>query len=191
MELVLSSSSPARRELLQRLQIPFSVNSPDIDETPRPDEIPFDMVQRLAEEKAKKSAEKYPHALIIGCDQVGTLDGSLLNKPMTHENACKQLKYVSGKIVQFVTGLCLYDARNQSMQRAVETYEVHFRKLSDDMIERYLKTEEPYFCAGSFHVEGLGIALIEKLHGNDYTALIGLPLTRLVTMLDKANMRVL
>lgn len=190
LKLILGSASPARNELLKRLQMPFEVVSPDIDETPKPDEIPFEMVQRLAEEKAKKVALEHKNAFIIGCDQVGTLAGEILNKPMTHENAYKQLKFVSGKTVRFLTGICLYDTRKQSSQRAVETYDVHFRKLTDDMIENYLQRDKPYFCAGSFHVEGLGITLIDRLSGDDYTALIGLPLIRLTAMLEKVGLRV-
>lgn len=183
--LVLSSSSPARRALLTRLQIPFISTSPDIDETPLPNENVNDMVLRLAEWKAKKSAIRYPEALIIGCDQVGILDNTILTKPLTHKNAIKQLQFVSGKMVRFFTGICLLDAKNQFLQHAVETYDVYFRELSLSMIEHYLEKEKPFQCAGSFHAEGLGITLIEKFKGDDYTALIGLPLIRLVEMLEK------
>lgn len=189
--LILSSSSPARRDLLERLQIPFTVVSPDIDESPKHNEIPFEMVKRLAIEKAKKSAEQFPDALIIGCDQVGTIDAKVLTKPLEHDNAVQQLKFVSGKTVRFLTGICLYDAKTQYIQHAVETYDVHFRKLSESTIKHYLEKEDALFCAGSFHVEGLGIALIEKLAGDDYTALIGLPLIRLTEMLGKVHAEVL
>lgn len=184
-ELILSSSSPARRALLARLQIPFTSTSPDIDETKLPDESITEMVLRLSEAKAKKSALLYPDALIIGSDQVGTLEGEILCKPITHENAVRQLRLVSGKMVRFLTGLCLYDAKTQQTQLSLETYDVCFRELSDDMIEHYLEKEQPFQCAGSFRAEGLGVVLIRKFAGDDYTALIGLPLIRLVEMIEK------
>jgi septum formation protein len=189
--LVLSSSSPARRALLARLPLPFICISPDVDETPLPGEEVQAMVLRLAELKAKKSAELYPDALIIGCDQVGTLDSTMLCKPLTHENAVRQLQLTSGKKVHFLTAICLLDASSGQMQITTETYDVYFRELSDVMIENYLRHEKPYHCAGSFQAEGLGIALIDKFQGDDYTTLIGLPLIRLVKMLEQAGAAVL
>lgn len=185
-KLVLSSSSPARRALLERLKIPFEYTSPDIDESPLPQEEVTAMVLRLAEQKAKKSALLYPDALIIGADQVGTLEGKVFSKPLTYENAVAQLQHVSGKMVRFFTGLCLYDALTGQCQLAVETYDVYFRELTDDMINGYLQKEMPLNCAGSFHAEGLGIMLIKKFHGDDYTALIGLPLIQLSRMLENS-----
>lgn len=185
--LVLSSSSPARRALLERLQTPFIATSPDVDETPLPNEDIPSMVKRLAELKAKKSAHVYPDAFIIGSDQVGELEGTILCKPLTHENAVKQLKMMSGKMVRFYTALCLLDGRMQKLQMSIETYDVYFRELNDEIIHAYLEKEKPFQCAGSFRAEGLGIALIDKFHGDDYTALIGLPLIRLTKMLNQAG----
>lgn len=186
-QLILSSSSPARRMLLARLPIPFTSTSPDVDETPLPDEDVKSMVLRLAEAKARKSATIYQGSLIIGCDQVGTLDNTILCKPLTHENAIKQLRLVSGKVVRFYTAICLLDTRTNHIQSTIEIYDVYFRELSNALIENYLLKENPYQCAGSFRAEGLGIALIEKFHGDDYTALIGLPLIKLVQMLEKVG----
>jgi septum formation protein len=190
-QLILSSSSPARRALLARLPIAFLSTSPNVDETPLPGENVKTMVLRLAELKARISAREHDRALIIGCDQVGTLDDTILCKPLTHQNAVKQLRLVSGKTVRFFTAICLLDTRNNQIQTAIETYDVHFRELSDAMIESYLRKEQPYQCAGSFQAEGLGVMLIDKFHGDDYTALIGLPLIRLVQMLEKAGVNLL
>lgn len=189
--LVLSSSSPARRALLERLPLPFETISPNLDETPRQGESAPALVERLAEAKAKASSTLFPDALIIGADQVGTLDDMILCKPLTHANAVKQLQLVSGKTVRFFTGLCLYDSKTQQLEQAIETYDVAFRPLTEIMIERYLHLEEATHCAGSFQAEGLGIALIHHFHGDDYTALIGLPLIRLVAMLEKMGLDVL
>lgn len=185
--LVLSSSSPARRALLARLHIPFISISPHIDETPLPDEKVEALVTRLACEKAKAKADNYPSALIIGCDQVGLIDDTILTKPLTYEEAVKQLTLVSGRSVTFFNGLCLYDTKHKQEQIAYETYVVHFRKLSLAEIENYLRKEAPFQCAGSINAEGLGIALITRFEGDDFTALIGLPLIRLVTMLSAIN----
>lgn len=183
-QLVLSSSSPARRALLARLQLPFTRLSPDVDETPLMNENPQDMVERLAVLKAKKAADTYPDSIIIGCDQVGILEGHVLTKPLTFENAIKQLQLVSGKKVRFLTGICLLDAKHNHTQVATEIYDVYFRILDLEIIKAYLQKEHPLHCAGSFQIEGLGITLIEKLEGGDYTALIGLPLIRLTSMLQ-------
>ncbi len=189
-QLILSSSSPARRALLTRLQIPFISTSPDIDETPLANESVEEMVERLAIAKAKKTAAVYPNALIIGCDQVGTLNNQMLAKPLTIANAIQQLEFMSGKKVRFFTAMCLLDTKHDQLQFAIETYDVYFRKLNKDMINNYLKKEAALQCAGSCQIEGLGITLIEKLDGNDYTALIGLPLIRLTDMLTKAGMQI-
>lgn len=181
--LILGSSSPARLALLQRLQIPFTQMSPDVDETALPGEKAEDLVLRLA--KAKACAIPNTDALIIGCDQVGVLDNTILCKPLTHEKAAQQLRLMSNQRIRFLTGLCLLDTRNNHYQLALETYDVYFRSLSDEMIEAYLQKEKPLHCAGSFQAEGLGITLISKFQGDDYTALIGLPLIRLVDMLSK------
>lgn len=186
--LILSSTSPARRELLARLQLPFECCAPNIDESQLPHESIEQLVIRLAEEKARTAAREYPNALIIGADSVGVLNNQLLCKPITHENGVKILQSVSGQKVKFLTGVCLYDARTQKSQIAVEEYDVVFRTLTDAIIENYLQKENSLQCAGCFHAEGLGIALVEKFIGEDYTALIGLPLIRLTSMLNQAGL---
>lgn len=190
-KLILSSSSPARRELLTRLQLEFESLSPDIDETPLPNEKIPAMVLRLAEAKARKTAASFPDALIIGCDQVGELENTILCKPLTKENAIKQLRFMSNKEMIFYTGICLLDSKTNHIQTAIETYTVKIRALTDAMIEQYLQKEQVLQCAGSIHVEGLGISLIEKLSGSDYTALIGLPLIRLTMLLEQAGLHII
>lgn len=189
--LILASSSPYRKELLARLRLPFEAISPEVDETPLPEEAPQDTALRLAQVKALKIAEIHPQALVIGCDQVATLDGLQLGKPGNHENAIKQLQMMRGRTVIFHSALCLYNAQTQNMQAEVVPYEVAFRELTDAQIERYLLTEEPYNCAGSAKSEGLGISLISSMQGNDPNALIGLPLIQLITMLQNENVSVI
>ncbi|MFW5431302.1 MAG: Maf family nucleotide pyrophosphatase [Methylophilaceae bacterium] len=189
--LILASSSVFRRELLQRLQITFSTVSPRIDEAVLRNEKPQDTALRLSKEKAKKVGAEYPHALIIGCDQVATLNGEQLGKPLNHNNATKQLQTMQGKKVTFHSALCLYNAASGNMQAEVVTYLVKFRKLTDAQIESYLTKEQPYHCAGSAKSEGLGIALIENMVGEDPNALIGLPLIKLITMLQNENISVI
>jgi septum formation protein len=189
--LILASSSPYRKELLARLRLPFEAISPEVDETPLPEEAPQDTALRLAQVKALKIAETHPQALVIGCDQVATLGGLQLGKPGNHENAIKQLQMMRGRTVIFHSALCLYNAQTQNMQAEVVPYEVAFRELTDAQIERYLLTEEPYNCAGSAKSEGLGISLISSMQGNDPNALIGLPLIQLITMLQNENVSVI
>ncbi len=189
--LILASSSPYRKELLQRLFLDFEVFSPDIDESQLTNERPEQTALRLAQLKAKKIAETHPDAIIIGCDQVATLDGIQLGKPGNHENAIKQLRMMRGKQVTFHSALCLYNAQTQHMQAEVVPYIVEFRNLSDMQIDRYLSIEKPYNCAGSAKSEGLGIALISAMHGEDPNALIGLPLIKLITMLTAENIHVI
>lgn len=189
--LILGSSSIYRRELLERLLLPFSVVSPEVDETPLPGETPPDTALRLARSKARKVAAQHPTALVIGCDQVATLDGLQIGKPLTHDNAVRQLQMMRGRSVVFHSALCLLDAGSGRMQADVVATEVIFRELSDDQIERYLLKEQPYHCAGSAKSEGLGIALIQAMRGDDPNALIGLPLIRLVTMLQKEGVDVI
>ncbi len=191
MQLILASSSPYRRELLERLQLPFTCISPDIDETPLADETAPATAVRLAQEKAKKIAVTHPQALIIGCDQVAMLDDTQLGKPLTHDNATKQLKRMRGRVVTFHSALCLYNSSSDNMQAEVVPYEVAFKSLSDDQIENYLNKEQPYNCAGSAKSEGLGIAIIERMTGDDPNALIGLPLIRLIAMLSAENVNVI
>lgn len=189
--IILASSSIYRRELLQRLQIPFHTVSPHVDETVLSGEKPQDTALRLSKEKAKKIGSEYPHALIIGCDQVATLDGEQLGKPLNHKNATKQLQLMRGKEVTFHSALCLYNAETGNMQAQVVPYLVKFRQLTDEQIESYLIKEQPYHCAGSAKSEGLGIALIERMIGDDPNALIGLPLIKLITMLHNEGVNVI
>ena len=189
--IILASSSKYRRELLQKLQLPFSSISPKIDETALPDEKPHETALRLAQEKAIKIGKKHPHALIIGCDQVATLDGEQLGKPGNHHNATLQLQKMRGREVTFHSALCLYNAETQHMQAEVVPYLVRFRQLSDAQIESYLIKEQPYQCAGSAKSEGLGIVLIERMLGEDPNALIGLPLIKLISMLQNQGVNVI
>lgn len=190
-KLILASSSIYRYELLQHLQIPFSAISPHVDETPLTDETPQDTALRLAQAKARKIGQDYADALIIGCDQVAILDGEQLGKPLTHDNAVMQLRKMRGREVTFHSALCLYNAATQHMQAQVVPYRVQFRQLSDTQIENYLCKERPYHCAGSAKAEGLGIALIASMHGDDPNALIGLPLISLTTMLYNEGVNVI
>ncbi len=189
--LILASSSPYRKELLARLGLAFETVSPEVDESPLPGEPPRDTALRLAQVKARKIAETHPEALVIGCDQVATLDGMQLGKPGNHENATKQLRMMQGRTIIFHSALCLYNAQTLTMQAEVVPYEVEFRKLSDEQIERYLRIEQPYNCAGSAKSEGLGIALISSMHGSDPNALIGLALIKLITMLQNEKVDVI
>ena len=189
--LILASSSVYRRELLQKLQIPFSCVSPQLDESALKGEKPHETALRLAQEKAKKIGEEYPHALVIGCDQVATLDGEQLGKPGNHKNAVKQLKKMRGREVTFYSALCLYNAATGNMQAQTVPYLVKFRELTDEEIEHYLVKDQPYQCAGSAKSEGLGIALIERMLGEDPNALIGLPLIKLISMLKNEGVNVI
>lgn len=186
-QLVLASTSRYRRELLERLQLPFIAAAPDIDETPVGDEAPRELALRLACAKAQAVQATFPTALIIGCDQVAVVNGTLLGKPGNHENATRQLRLMRGKPISFFTALCLLNAQTARVQRDVVTAIVYMRELSDAQIERYLDAEQPYDCAGSARIEGLGITLVEKLQGDDPHALIGLPLIRLCDMLRNEN----
>lgn len=191
LKLILASSSIYRRELLTRLQLPFSCISPEVDETPLANELPQHTALRLAQAKAKKVAASHADALIIGCDQVATLDNQQLGKPLTHENATRQLRLMRGREVIFHSALCLFNAETQHMQAEVVPYLVKFRNLTDVQIESYLSKEQPYHCAGSAKSEGLGIAIIEKMTGDDPNALIGLPLIALINMLNNEGFSVI
>lgn len=191
MKLILASTSPYRKALLERLQIGFTCDSPDIDESPLAAESVQDMVVRLAKSKAEAVAGKYPDALIIASDQSAVLEGAILTKSGNFENAVKQLQKASGKRIVFQTGLCLLNTGTGHSQTACVPYTVVFKPLTRDMIEHYLKKEEPYNCAGSFKSEGLGIALFEKFEGEDPNALIGLPLIKLIEMLANEGFSVL
>ncbi|MCG5525220.1 Maf family nucleotide pyrophosphatase [Ectothiorhodospira haloalkaliphila] len=188
--LVLASTSPFRRELLQRLALPFGTCSPQVDETPKAGEAPGAMVARLAEAKARAGAAQKPDSLIIGSDQCAELDGRILGKPGSHQRAVEQLGAASGRTVVFHTGLCLLNAVTGEAQVDVATFRVRFRSLSAEQIENYLRKEQPYQCAGSIKSEGLGIALFEAMEGDDPTALVGLPLIRLCSMMERAGLPV-
>lgn len=183
--LVLASSSPYRSELLKRLQLPFEILAPNIDETPLPNESARATSMRLAQEKARVVAKDYPDALIIGSDQVALLEGRQLGKPLDHDNAVKQLRAMRGKTTRFYTALTLLNSKTGNMQTEVAENCVTLRDLSNAEIEGYLLKEQPYHCAGSAKTEGLGIALISRMTGDDPNALIGLPLVLLVDMLRR------
>lgn len=191
MKLILASSSPFRRELLERLHIPFEVIAPEVDETPLPGETPSALVKRLAMEKAHKIAGQKPGALVIGSDQVAVYNGSIVGKPHSHDKAVQQLRAASGKTVTLYTGLVLINADTRRVQCEVIPYRVAFRPLTDAQIESYLHKEQPYSCAGSVRSEGLGIALLEKFEGDDPNTLIGLPLIRLVRMLENEGVQII
>jgi septum formation protein len=189
--LVLASTSIYRSQLLSTLQIPFQTAAPNVDETPLQGEDSRQTSIRLSQLKAQAVAQSFPNALIIGSDQIALLDGVQLGKPLTHENAVRQLRAMQGKTVVFHTALTLLNSADGTMQTELSETHVSFRHLSDDEIERYLNKEQPYNCAGSAKAEGLGIALISRIEGDDPNALIGLPLINLVTMLKKQNVRVI
>jgi MAF protein len=189
--LVLASTSPFRKELLARLGLSFTTASPEVDESPLDGETPDALVQRLALKKAQAVAGQFPNALIIGSDQVATIDERILGKPGDHERALEQLSAAAGRRVTFYTGLCLLNSASSESQIICEPFHVHFRPLDAAAIDDYLRREQPYNCAGSFKSEGLGITLFEKLEGNDPNALIGLPLIRLVGMLEEEGVAVI
>lgn len=191
MRLVLASSSPYRRELLSRLQLPFEVIVPDVDEASHPNETPQALVERLAVAKARAVAVRAPDALIIGSDQVAVYDGAIVGKPHTHDNAVRQLRSAAGKTVMLYTGLALVNAATGRVQSEVVPFGVMFRPLTEAQIENYLRKEQPYGCAGSVRSEGLGIALLERFDGDDPNTLIGLPLIRLVRMLEREGVDLL
>ena len=190
-KLVLGSTSPFRKEILEKLNIPFVCAKPDIDESAFDNESPVELVERLAIEKAKAVAGEFPDALIIGSDQVAMCDGEILGKPHNFENAVKQLEKFSNKTVVFYTGLCVYDSGLDYTTALIEPFLVHFNQLSLSDIENYLHAEQPYNCAGSFKSEGLGICLFKKLEGDDPNTLIGLPLIKLVELLKQHDVNVL
>lgn len=184
--LILASSSIYRRELLDRLGLSYTTQSPDIDETPLPGETPLALSIRLARQKALAVAKTNPGAVVIGSDQVCELEGLAIGKPHTYENAFKQMKAMQGKTAVFHTALCVAGP-NQTLQETVSDTHVLMRELSDAAIEDYLRREEPYDCAGSAKIERLGIALMQSVTSDDPTSLIGLPLMKLTTMLCRAG----
>jgi septum formation protein len=189
--LVLGSTSRYRRELLARLNVPFEVAAPDVDETPLPGEAPAALAQRLALAKARAVAAKFPQAVVIGSDQVADLNGKPLGKPGSHERAVEQLRMMRGQTVIFQTALAVVCVETGFVQQDIAAVRVVFRDLSDDDIENYLRIEQPYDCAGSAKSEGLGIALLERIDNDDPTALIGLPLIRTARMIRAAGVKLL
>lgn len=189
--IVLASTSPYRQQLLQRLGLPFRTAAPGVDETPRTGEMPMALVRRLAEAKARAVASRFPHTLVIGCDQAAVLDGAVLGKPRTRDRATAQLTRASGRTVRFLSGLCVLDTSSAQLEVDVVAYDVVFRHLTSDQIERYVEIESPLDCAGSIRSEGLGIVLFERMEGPDPSALVGLPLIRLVTMLQRFGIELL
>ena len=189
--LVLGSTSRYRKELLQRLSVPFEQAAPDVDETPLPGEPPAALAQRLALAKAQAVAAKFPSSVVIGSDQVADLNGLPLGKPGNHERATAQLRQMRGQTVIFQTALAVVCLESGFLQQDIAAVRVVFRDLSDAEIEHYLRAEQPYDCAGSAKSEGLGIALLERIDNDDPTALIGLPLIRTTRMIRAAGVRLL
>ena len=190
-QLVLGSTSPYRRELLARLRLPFDVASPEVDETPHPNETPRDLACRLALAKARAVATRFPAAVVIGSDQVADLDGQPLGKPGTHERAVAQLRQMRGRVVVFQTAVAVVCMETGFAQTDLAAVRVRFRDLGDAEIEAYLRAETPYDCAGSAKSEGLGITLLESIENDDPTALVGLPLIRTSPLLRAAGVPLL
>ena len=190
-KLILGSTSVYRRELLGRLNIPFSVESPHVDETPLPGEHPASLAQRLALAKAQAVAARFPDCVVIGSDQVADLDGLALGKPGSHGRAVAQLRQMSGKSVTFQTAVAVVCLETGFCEEALAPVKVTFRDLEDAEIENYLRLEQPYDCAGSAKSEGLGIVLLEGIDSDDPTALVGLPLIRTSRMLRAAGIQLL
>lgn len=190
-QLILASTSVYRQALLNKLGLPFECCDPKVDETSLPNESAQALVQRLAQAKAEAGAKYYPDGLIIGSDQVAVIDGKIIGKPLNRDNAIKQLSQASGKAITFYTGLALYNAQTGEMNAQVEPFTVHFRHLTASQISAYVDKEQPFYCAGSFKSEGLGIALFSRLEGRDPNTLVGLPLILLTEMLLSQGIDVL
>lgn len=190
-KLILASTSPFRKSLLEKLNVPFLTDKPLVDETPLANETPTALVTRLAQAKAQAVADKHDNAIVIGSDQVAVFNDEILGKPHTHENAVAQLQKFSGQTVTFLTGLSVIDTNSGNIDTKVEPFEVVFKTLALNEINNYLHAEKPYNCAGSFKSEALGICLFEKLKGDDPNSLIGLPLIQLVDSLNKIGFSVL
>ena len=188
--LLLASSSVYRRDLLSRLRLPFTCSSPDIDEGHHQGETAIELVKRLSLEKARALAASHPNHLIIGSDQVAVLDGRIIGKPHTYEKAHQQLTTASGASVSFLTGLTLLNSQTGHYQTDCVPFTVHMRSLSAEQIERYLRAEQPYDCAGSFKCESLGISLFEEMIGQDQTTLMGMPMIKLCHILRELKILV-
>jgi septum formation protein len=188
--LILGSTSVYRKELLSRLRLPFTVEAPDVNETPMTGELPLQLAQRLALAKARAVAARFPQSVVIGSDQVADLEGQSLGKPGNFERALTQLRAMQGKVVVFHTALAVVCDASGFCQQDVAPVWVKFRTMDDAEITRYLLAEEPYDCAGSAKSEGLGIALLERIDNDDPTALVGLPLIRTASMLRAAGISI-
>ncbi|RZL95426.1 MAG: septum formation inhibitor Maf [Variovorax sp.] len=189
--LILASTSRYRRELMNRLQLPFEVQAPEVDETPRPGESPRNLAERLALEKARAVALRFPEAVVIGSDQVADLAGEALGKPGDHDRATAQLRRMRGQTLVFQTAVAVVCEASGFVERDIAQVRVVFRDLTDAAIERYLRAEQPYDCAGSAKSEGLGIALLDAIDSDDPSALVGLPLIRTCRMLRAAGVSLL
>ena len=189
--LILASTSRYRRELMNRLQLPFEVQAPEVDETPRPGESPRDLAERLAFEKARAVALRFPEAVVIGSDQVADLAGEALGKPGDHDRATAQLRRMRGQTLVFQTAVAVVCEASGFVERDIAPVRVVFRDLTDAAIERYLRAEQPYDCAGGAKSEGLGIALLDAIDSDDPSALVGLPLIRTCRMLRAAGVSLL
>ncbi|MBS0003120.1 MAG: septum formation inhibitor Maf [Thioalkalivibrio sp.] len=185
--IVLGSTSPYRRSLLERLRIPFETASPEVAEDRLPEETPRALAERLAREKAANVATRYPDALVIGSDQSAGVGERVLSKPGDHKRAAEQLAALSGQSVVFHTGVCLIDTASGREWIGVVPFTVHMREFDEDEIDRYLRLERPYDCSGSFKSEGLGVSLFRRMEGDDPTALVGLPLIRVCAWLREAG----
>ena len=194
-QIILASSSLPRKQILAQLQIEFETVSPDIDESPYIGESPHELVERLAASKAlavsKTCAQQFPNALVIGSDQVAELDGKIMGKPKNHSDATAQLKNSSDATLTLYTGIALLNSKTGSLQSEVDTFEVAYRKLDDEQIHNYLKAARPYDSCGSLKAEGIGIAMLQRLSGNDPNTLLGLPLIKLITMLEAEGVRLI
>jgi len=188
-ELILASSSKYRKSLLQRLGLPFNCYSPDIDETPLQAELPADLTARLAMQKSGVICARFPSAVVIGSDQLAVFCGQLIGKPGTHEKAFRQLQSFSGQTVEFLTAVAVRCQDSGYSEHCIDSTRVKFRKLEDTEIERYLKKEKPFDCAGAFKAESLGITLFESIDSKDPTALTGLPLIKTAAMLRRAGLQ--
>jgi septum formation protein len=183
-KIILASSSIYRRELLKRIVSNFEFISPDIEESQKDNESPIKMALRLSEEKAKKIAESSDtNSIIIGCDQTAVVENIILQKPMTYENAFKQLRFLSGKVVKFYSAFCVLNNNNQTVVSDYSEFEAKYKLLSDELIDKYLKKDEPYFCVGSIKSESYGITLLESIKNDDPTSIIGLPLIKISKIL--------
>lgn len=191
MNIILASSSPYRKQLLSRILDDFETESPNINEQAHADETPDKLAIRLAQEKAQAIAQHHQDALVIGSDQVAWLDGQQLCKPGNRENNIQQLMSAQGKDLTFYTGLVLINCKTGSIQRSVERYNTQFRSLTEEQISRYVDKEQAFDCAGGFKMEGRGIALFERIYGDDPNTLIGLPIIRLIKMLEQEGIRIL